>query len=85
MQQNSAFMSVLLSALYTHTHTTSLLLALAGRVMSNECVTGIHITSINLPKLISVRICVCLANVTERGRERKERKSETEKKVVRSN
>lgn len=40
--------------------------------MSNECVTGVHITSINLPKLISVRICVCLANVTERGRERKE-------------
>lgn len=80
MQQNSAFMSVLLSALYTHTHThtTSLLLALAGRVMSNECVTGIHITSINLPKLISVRICVCLANVTERGRERKE-------SIVRSN
>lgn len=53
--------------------------------MSNECVTGVHITSINLPKLISVRICVCLANVTERGRERKERKSETEKTVVRSN
>lgn len=40
--------------------------------MSNECVTGVHITSINLPKLISVRICVCLANVTERGRERKD-------------
>lgn len=74
MQQNSAFMSVLLSALYTHTHTHELLLALAGRVMSNECVTGVHITSINLPKLISV--CVCVSRQCDREREREKRKKE---------